>query len=111
MRQRVAGEGGANRGEIWGPEEAEDGSARLIPETLLRSKADCPAPPDALNAAIDKPVITEVIGVLRAVHAENKIRGKDKRKGRDDSSMSLAEVCALCPLGMYRKLRGALSLL
>lgn len=80
---------------MWGPEDAEDGSTRAIPETLLRSKADCPAPPDALNAAIDKPVVTEVIGVLRAVHTENKLRSKDKRKGRDDSAMPLAEVCVV----------------
>lgn len=65
---------------MWGPEEAEDGSTRVIPETLLRPKADCPVPPDALNAAIDKPVLNEVIGVLRAVHIESKHRGKDKRR-------------------------------
>lgn len=77
---------------MWGPEAAEDASTRAIPDTLLRSKADCPAPPDALNAAIDKPVIIEVIGVLRAMHAESKYRGKDKKKGKDDAAMSLAEV-------------------
>jgi hypothetical protein len=79
--------------EMWSPDEAEDGSTRAIPETLLRSKADCPDPPDALNAAIDKPVLTEVVGVLRAVHLEGKLRGKDKKRTKEDAAVSLQEAC------------------
>jgi hypothetical protein len=40
----------------WSPQDAEDGTVRDIPETLLRSKADCPVPPEAMNAAADKEV-------------------------------------------------------
>jgi hypothetical protein len=52
-----------------------------IPETLLRSKVECPEPPEGMNAAADAAVLREVVGVMQAVKIEAKI-GKDRRKGK-----------------------------
>ena len=53
-----------------------------IPETLLRSKAECPKPPEGMNAAADAAVLREVVGVVRSIKIDPK-RGGGKRKGKD----------------------------
>lgn len=63
-----------------------------IPETLHRSKADCPVPPDAMNAAADAAVLTEVVGVMKAVKIESKHRGKDKKRSNTDADTATATV-------------------
>lgn len=63
-----------------------------VPETLLRSKADCPVPPDAMNAAADAAVLTEVVGVMKAVKIEGKHRGKDRRRNNTESDAATAAV-------------------
>lgn len=78
----------------WG----QDQGVSNIPETLLRSKADCPVPPDAMNAAADAAVLTEVAGVMKAVKIESKTKGKDKRRANAETDAATAAVrsCAFC---------------
>ena len=86
---------GQSRARCGAPKMQRMAAPGPFPKLCCVRKRTAQRPPDALNAAIDKPVVTEVIGVLRAVHTENKLRSKDKRKGRDDSAMPLAEVCVV----------------
>lgn len=69
-----------------------DTGVASIPETLLRSKAECPVPPDAMNAAADAAVLTEVAGVMKAVKVESKHRGKDKRRNNSEADAATAAV-------------------
>lgn len=53
-----------------------DRGVLAIPETLLRSRAECPEPPEGMNAAADAAVLREVAGVAAAL----RISGKDRKK-------------------------------
>ena len=56
-----------------------DKGVLAIPETLLRSRAECPEPPEGMNAAADAAVLREVAGIVAALHVGG---NKDRKKGK-----------------------------